>query len=286
MGTTQEPVEEQPEEQPAEHPHEQEEPGSWPVRAWTSLRDWATASPANFGSAAIVAVLAVSLPFGGWREAEEEPLSTPAPGTKVTAAPFEVTVERAVHGTDLGGFLTEPFTPGARHVVVELTLRNTSDQTLMATDLRQLVSVRGLPEPEIAGGEGDGAADEDTAAALEAMGFGGDDGSGDGGGADVDGADSEATDSEATDGDGAVGWTELYDMEVEPGLLVGLVPGLEYHVGLHQIVELPPGDLPEELTVRLNTLTYRQMSITDEFIWTDPSLTAEVVVPLEEAGTP
>lgn len=240
------------------------------MRAWTSLRDWATASPANFGSASVVAVLALSLPFGGWREAEADPLTRQEPGTEITAAPFEVTVVRAVHATDLGGYLTEPYTPGARHVVVELILRNTSDETLMLSDVRRALSVQGLPVAED---------EEETAARLEELGFGGEGSEG------VDDAGDVETETD-TGTEEVVGWTDFYDMEGEPGLLSGVVPGMDYHLGLHEIVEVPAGQLPEEVTVRLSTLTYRQMSITDQFIWTDPVPTAEVVVPLEEAGAP
>lgn len=255
---------------------EDEEPRGVVARVWTPVKGWATASPTNFGSAVIVAVLAATLPFGGWREAEEDPLATPDPGETLTVAPFEVTVERAVHGVDLGGYLTEPSTPGARHVVVELTLKNTSDETLSASDVRPLVSVRGLP-----------AAPDPLTEGEDAQG-----GTGDTSGDGASGGISDDTLDDTADGTGTesdeipVGWTDLYDLEAEPGLLTGLVPGLEYEVGLHQIVEVPAGELPEELTIRLSTLTYRQMSITDQYVWTDPVPTAEVVVPLEEAGAP
>lgn len=204
------------------------------------MKNWVTASPANFGSAVIVAVLAVTLPFGGWREAEKDALAAPPVGERTTVAPFEVTVERAVHGVDLGGYLTESLVPDERHVVVILTLRNTTDQTLTTTDLRQFVAVRGLT----------------------------------------------AMDGDPEGEDSGPGWTQLLDVETEPGPLSGLVPGLDYQVALHRTVAAPAAELPEELTVRLSTLTYRQMSIADQYIWTDPAPAAEVVVPLEEVASP
>lgn len=123
-----------------------EQPGAL-RRALGWLRAWATKSPKNLGTVALVLILVLSLPFGGWRPAEPDEVPAKPPGVKVVAAPFEVTVERAVYGPDLGGALFEESYNTSQHVLVLVRVRNTSDDTLTSLDLRTSISVSGIPEP-------------------------------------------------------------------------------------------------------------------------------------------
>lgn len=121
------------------------------------LKDWVTQSPTNLGSAVIVAVLVGSLPFGGWKPAERDAVALALPDEKVDAAPFEVTVHEARYAKDFGGELGEDYVEEGSepptHVILVLTLRNTSDQTLSRLDLRDSIHVSGLPDPVDYGGE-------------------------------------------------------------------------------------------------------------------------------------
>lgn len=117
------------------------------TRLGERLRTWLTASPANAGTALLVLILLVSLPFGGWRPAAPDVLAQADPGEPVTAAPYELVVERAIYGPELGGELRNEDYLDGQHVLLLLRIRNTSDETLTVLDLRSTIEVRGLPEP-------------------------------------------------------------------------------------------------------------------------------------------
>lgn len=119
---------------------------------WAWLKAWATKKPANAGTALLVVVLIISLPFGGWRPAAQDEIPQVQAGEAVTAAPFEIRILDAVYGEDLGGHLSPEGFHDARHVMVVLSLRNTSDLTLSLLDLRDSLTISGLPEPAGAGG--------------------------------------------------------------------------------------------------------------------------------------
>lgn len=205
------------------------------------LKDWVTQSPANLGSAVIVAVLVGSLPFGGWKPAERDAVALALPGEKVDAAPFEVTVHEARYAKDFGGELGEDYVEEGSepptHVILVLTLRNTSDQTLSQLDLRDSIDVSGLPDPVDYGGEPTAPAHRWT--------------------------------------------SQLLDLEGEPSSFSGVGPGMDYTIALHQRTSAPTADLPETLTVQLMGKTYRQLSVADNYAWADPAAVAQVSVPLK-----
>jgi hypothetical protein len=112
-------------------------------RGVEAVRDWVLASPRHAGYALALLALVVTVPFGGLAAAPaDEPARRPA-GTPVAAAPWELTLERALWGPELGG----DFGPqdGLHHVVLVGTLRSTADSTLPASDLVGSVRVPGLP---------------------------------------------------------------------------------------------------------------------------------------------
>lgn len=184
-----------------------------PARAGVAARDWVTASPARAGYAVVGLVLLVSWPFGGWEPAEDDPAATTDPGTPVTAAPFTVSVDRAVAGADLG----PPFWPldngldpaqaDDRHVVLLLTVRNDSDRTLPVSEVyRGLVEVHGLEEPVTTTGQ----PQEEVSA-----------------------------------------WSSVWTGADDPQALAALGPGLEHQLLLHQPVSGPvPEQLTVDVLAR------------------------------------
>lgn len=113
-------------------------------RARGAVQDWVLASPRHAGYAVALLALALTVPFGGLAEAPAaEPAAVPA-GAPVSAAPWELTLEKGVWGEDLGGDFTEQ--EGLRHVVLVGTLRSTADTTLPASDLVGTLRVRALAE--------------------------------------------------------------------------------------------------------------------------------------------
>lgn len=107
-------------------------------------KTWLTASPRNAGYAVIVAALLLTIPFGGLAAAPQpDPVS--APGETIAADPWEITLERVIYGRELGGTWLEPFDE-SQHVVVLATVRNTTDTTLLASELDRSLYIRGLPE--------------------------------------------------------------------------------------------------------------------------------------------
>lgn len=185
----------------------------WPARAAGAAKDWLTDSPAHVGYAAVGLVLLLSWPFGGWEPAQEESKAAEV-GAEVSAAPFTVSVERAVAGPDLG----PPFWPLAngvnpdqdddQHLVLFLTLRNDSDATLLVSDLGLgLIEVRGVEEPVTS----TGAPQPDVTA-----------------------------------------WGEVYVGHEQPQSLSALGPGLEYEIVLHQAVSgEAPEELEVDLYSRI-----------------------------------
>lgn len=111
------------------------------------FKEWVTASPANLGSALLVAALVGSLPFGGWRAASGDEVAQVAVGQPVEADPFRITVQEARYGEDLGGALRQNYTEGLQHVIVIVTLHNVSDATLRTSELRDTITIEGLPDP-------------------------------------------------------------------------------------------------------------------------------------------
>lgn len=191
-----------------------------PARARAAARDWVTASPARAGYAVVGLVLLASWPFGGWEPAADEPATSTDPGTPVAAAPFTVSVDRAVAGVDLG----PPFWPldngldpaqaDDRHVLLFLTVRNDSDRTLPVSEVyRELLAVRGLEEPVTSTGQ----PQEDVSA-----------------------------------------WSSVYTDHDEPQSLAALGPGLEHRLVLQQPVSgAVPEELTVDLyrrTYRQSTL--------------------------------
>lgn len=217
-----------------------------PLRAGTAAaRAWLTKSPARGGYAVVGSLLLLSWPFGGWAPAEDEAPEATEPGTEVAAAPFTVTVERAVAGPDLGPPFralddgVDPAQADDQHVLLFLTVRNDSDRTLPARELTTgLLEISGLDEPVTVTGSPQ---------------------------ADV------------------TLWSEVYTDHEQPQTLVGLGPGLEHRVVLHQPAS---GPAPEALTVEIHARTYRQSTLDDTMLWADPTPVTTVTVPVETASSP
>ncbi|SOC58421.1 hypothetical protein [Ornithinimicrobium cerasi] len=104
---------------------------------------WVLARPRNAGYAVVVAALLLTVPFGGLAAAPEDEPDAVAAGTTVRAAPWELTLERAVWGPELGGDL--PAAEGVQQVLVLGTLRSTAGTTLSSSELRGSLRVRDLP---------------------------------------------------------------------------------------------------------------------------------------------
>ncbi|WP_162803037.1 hypothetical protein [Ornithinimicrobium avium] len=180
-----------------------------PLRA---ARDWLTASPARVGYAVVAAVLLLTWPFGGWSPAVEAGARTPV-GREVSAAPFTVTVERAVAGVDLGhpfALLDNGINPDQaddQHVLLMLTVRNDSARTLPVREVyADLISVSGSGEP--------------------------------------------VTTTGAPQADVSM-WSSVYAGREQPQLLAGLGPGMDYELVLQQPVSgEAPEELEVELYSR------------------------------------
>ncbi|WP_122261943.1 hypothetical protein [Ornithinimicrobium cerasi] len=104
---------------------------------------WVLARPRNAGYAVVVAALLLTVPFGGLAAAPEDEPEAVTAGTTVRAAPWELTLERAVWGPELGGDFLEQ--EGVQHVLVLGTLRSTAGTTLSASELGSSVRIRDLP---------------------------------------------------------------------------------------------------------------------------------------------
>lgn len=221
-------------------PEETPEP-TGPLHA---ARAWVTESPTHVGYVVVAAVLLLTWPFGGWAPAAE-PQTTTDVGEEVSAAPFTVSVERAVAGPALGSpfgvFYPDIYPEQAddQDVLLFLTVRNDSDATLSVRELfADTLEVNGLEEPVTTTG-----APQDEVSA----------------------------------------WSTVYDAGGESPQLVGAVgPGLEHELILQQPVS---GEAPEELEVEIFSRSYRQSSLEDTMIWADPVLTTTVTVPVEHVDT-
>lgn len=101
------------------------------------------ARPTHVGYAVVLAALALTIPFGGLAASPEEELSAQPPGTTVSAAPWEITLDRAIYGTDLGGTFYDD--EQHTHVLLLGTLRTTATSTVPVADLEATLQVSGLP---------------------------------------------------------------------------------------------------------------------------------------------
>lgn len=210
-----------------------------------AAREWLTDSPAHLGYAVVATVLLLTWPFGGWAPAAE-PVTTAEVGQEVSAAPYTLTVERAVAGPDLGYPFTlldsgiNPDQVDDQHVLLMLSVRNDSGETLPVRDVvSDLLSVSGLAEPVTSTGQ------PQPPVSL---------------------------------------WSTAYETTGEHPQLVGaLGPGLTYRLVLAQPVS---GVAPEELEVEIFSRTYRQSSLEDTMLWADPVLVSTVRVPVERPAEP
>ncbi len=222
-------------------PEETPEP-TGPLHA---ARAWVTESPTHVGYVVVAAVLLLTWPFGGWAPAAE-PEATSEVGEEVSAAPFTVTVERAVAGPALGypfGAFNPEINPDQaddQDVLLFVTVRNDSDETLPLRELfADTLEVHGLEEPVTTTG-----APQDEVSA----------------------------------------WSAVYDVGGGTPQLVGaLGPGLEHELVLQQPVS---GEAPEELEVRVFSRTHRLSSVEDTMIWADPAPASTVTVPVERPEEP
>ena len=98
---------------------------------------WLKAKPRNAGFAVVLSALLLTVPFGGLAAVPEEEAPRSEPGETVTAAPWEMTWERAIQGPELGGsFLLQE---GRTHVLLLGELRTTSTETVPISDLRSSI---------------------------------------------------------------------------------------------------------------------------------------------------
>lgn len=104
-----------------------------------AARSWLTARPRNAGYAVVLAALALTVPFGGLAAAPEEQAPRTEAGEQVTAAPWEVTWDRAIYGPDLGGLLGDQ---GTTHVLLTGELRTTHTETVTSRDFTSSVLLR------------------------------------------------------------------------------------------------------------------------------------------------
>lgn len=97
------------------------------ARALHAARDWILARPRNAGYAVVVAALLLTVPFGGLEAAEQEAIRQVPAGETADAAPWRITLEKAIHGPDLGsGF--GPLEQG-EHILILATLTTTDEVT-------------------------------------------------------------------------------------------------------------------------------------------------------------
>lgn len=125
---------------------EQEQPRPSPVqRIIRGARSWLLASPRHVGYAVVLGALLLTVPFGGLAAAPEEELPVVAAGEPVTFAPWEVTLEKAIWGPDLGGsFGPSLADDGRQHVLILGTLRTAPGvtETLSTVELNGSLAVR------------------------------------------------------------------------------------------------------------------------------------------------
>ena len=107
----------------------------------SAVKNWLVASPRNMGYAAVGLVLLLTLPFGGLAAMPTEEPPQHGPGETVDFAPWQLTVEKAIWGPDLGPPFFEK--EGHNHVLVLGQLTTTSAETLSTGELRDSLWVRG-----------------------------------------------------------------------------------------------------------------------------------------------
>ena len=77
--------------------------------------------------------------------------------------------------------------------------------------------------------------------------------------------------------------TYLYVLEPTPQPLTAISPGLTYGFGMH--LTMPAGQSPpEQIELELQGKTYRQSSLDDSYLWTDPVTVTTVSVPTQRSG--
>lgn len=122
--------------------HEGEERPGRLQQILSRAQEWILAKPAHVGYVVVIAALLLTVPFGGLAAAPEEELQQVPAGSAATAAPWEITLDRAIYGPELGGsFVAGELT----HVLLMGTLRNTSERTVPIADLEGSLHVSGLP---------------------------------------------------------------------------------------------------------------------------------------------
>lgn len=128
-----------------EEPEQAADPPAPRAGATTRARDWVTATPYRLPLALAAVGLVLSAPFGGWRTAESDDVSTAAPEEVVKAPPFELTLERAYSSpSPSDSFPT--LEDGQQYVVVLGTLTSRHESTVEGALLTRAVTVTDLPE--------------------------------------------------------------------------------------------------------------------------------------------
>ncbi|RYI99982.1 MAG: hypothetical protein EON52_24650 [Actinomycetales bacterium] len=92
---------------------------------------------------AVAAVILASGLFGGLERAETTEIEALKVGRAVDTGPFDLTVERGRHTTEIESSAF-PSAPPARSVVVVATVRNRSDRSVSAATLRDSVRLSGV----------------------------------------------------------------------------------------------------------------------------------------------
>lgn len=105
-----------------------------------AARAWLLASPRHVGYAVVLAALVLTIPFGGLRAAPQEELGRTPAGQPVAVAPFEITLEEAVHGQNLGGSFSA--VEGRRHLLLRAKVRTTATETVTVSVLANALRMR------------------------------------------------------------------------------------------------------------------------------------------------
>lgn len=110
---------------------------------WSQPVQWLLKEPVRVGYLLAALALALSWPFGGWRSAAPEALPVGEPGTVLSAAPYELSVERVFHSERPGsGFLEME---DGSYVVLLGTLRSTHTEPTSISIMREAIQVDDLP---------------------------------------------------------------------------------------------------------------------------------------------
>lgn len=122
------------------NPDEEQTRRSGVQKMFSAVKKWLVASPRHVGYAAVGLVLLLTLPFGGLAATPEEEAPRHEAGETVDFAPWQLTVEKAIWGPDLGSPFFE--TEGRNHVLVLGQLATTASETLGVGELRDSLWVR------------------------------------------------------------------------------------------------------------------------------------------------